>query len=124
LAENVSRTPVKIVVEGVGEAKGEFVRILAPLTVGSILGKLPLEGRAHVRGGGLSMILGIRRGAEKAVATVKAGDIAYWPMQDSLVIYFQDSKPYSPVNKVGTVSENIELFQGLKSGARIRIEKI
>lgn len=124
MAENVSRTPVKIVVEGVGEAKGEFVRILAPLTVGSILGKLPLEGRAHVRGGGLSMILGIRRGAEKAVATVKAGDIAYWPMQDSLVIYFQDSKPYSPVNKVGTVSENIELFQGLKGGARIRIEKI
>ena len=124
MAENVSRTPVKIVVEGVGEAKGEFVRILAPLTVGSILGKLPLKGRAHVRGGGLSMILGIRRGAEKAVATVKAGDIAYWPMQDSLVIYFQDSKPYSPVNKVGTVSENIKLFQGLKGGARIRIEKI
>ncbi len=124
MAENVSRTPVKIVVEGVGEAKGEFVRILAPLTVGSILGRLPLKGRAHVRGGGLSMILGIRRGAEKAVATVKAGDIAYWPMQDSLVIYFQDSKPYSPVNKVGTVSENIELFQGLKGGARIRIEKI
>ena len=115
---------MKLVVEGVGEAKGEFVRIFAPLTVGAILGKLPLKGRAHVRGGGLSMILGIRRGAEKAVGSVKAGDIAYWPMQDSIVVYFQDSKPYGPVNKVGTVSENLELFQGLKGGARIRIEKI
>ncbi len=64
---------MKIVVEGVGEAKGELVRILAPLTVGAILGKLPLKGRGHVQGGGLSMILGIRRGAEKAVNSVKAG---------------------------------------------------
>jgi len=124
LAESAARTPVKIVVEGVGEAKGELVRILAPLTIGSILSKLPLRGRAHVRGGGLSMILGIRRGAEKAVKSVKAGEIVYWPMQDSLIVYFQDSKPYGPVNKVGTVSENIELFQGLKGGARVRIEKI
>jgi hypothetical protein len=123
MAERVSRTPIKIVVEGVGDAEGELVRILAPLTVGAILGKLPLRGRAHVRGGGLSMILGIRRGAEKAVRTVKAGDIAYWPMQDSLIIYFQNAKPYGPVNKVGTVSENLKLFQGLKGGARIRIEK-
>ncbi len=113
-----------IVVEGVGEAKGELVRVLAPLTVAAIVGRLPLRGRAHVRGGGLSMILGIHRGAEKAVSSVKAGDIVYWPMQDSLVVYFQDSKPYGPVNKVGTVSENLELFQGLKGGARIRIEKI
>ncbi len=124
MAESASRTPVKIVVEGVGEAKGEIVRILAPLTVGAILGKLPLRGRAHIRGGGLSMILGIRRGAEKAVASVKAGDIAYWPMQDSLVVYFQDSKPYGHVNRVGVVTENLELFQGLKGGARLRIEKI
>ena len=124
MAERVSRIPVKLVVKGVGEAKGEFVRILAPLTVGAILGKLPLKGRAHVRGGGLSMILGIRRGAEKAVGSVKEGDIAYWPMQDSLVVYFRDSKPYGPVNKVGRVSENIELFQSIKGGARTRIEKI
>ena len=124
MAERASRTPVKLVVEGVGEAKGELVRILAPLTVGAILGKLPLKGRAHVRGGGLSMILGIRRGAEKAVRSVQAGDIVYWPMQDSLVVYFQNSKPYGPVNKVGNVSENLEIFQDLKMGARIRIEKI
>jgi hypothetical protein len=124
LAESSSRTQVKIIVEGVGEAKGELVRVLAPLTVGAILDILPLRGRAHVRGGGLSMILGIRRGAEKAVGTVKAGDIVYWPMQDSFIVYFQDSKPYGPVNKLGTISENLELFQGLKGGARVRIEKI
>jgi hypothetical protein len=124
LAESISRTPVKITLEGVGEAKGELVRVLAPLTFRAILSKLPLRGRAHVRGGGLSMILGIRRGAEKAVRSVKAGDIAYWPMQDSLVVYIQDSKPYGPVNKVGAVTENLEIFQGLKGGARVRIEKI
>ncbi|MDP7207570.1 MAG: hypothetical protein QGH14_03190, partial [Candidatus Bathyarchaeota archaeon] len=70
MAENVSRTPIKIVLEGVGVARGELIRILAPLTVGAIVGKLPLSGRAHVRGEGLSMIIGIRRGTEKAVDSV------------------------------------------------------
>ncbi len=123
MAESASRTPVMIVVEGVGEAKGELVRILAPLTVAAIKGRLPLRGRAHVRGGGLSMILGIRRGAEKAVKTVKAGDIAYWPMQDAVVIYTSDTRPYSPVNTFGKVTENLGLFSGLRSGAKIRIER-
>ncbi|MDP6049309.1 MAG: cyclophilin-like fold protein [Candidatus Bathyarchaeota archaeon] len=124
MAENVSRTPIKIVLEGVGVARGELIRILAPLTVGAIVGKLPLSGRAHVRGEGLSMIIGIRRGTEKAVDSVNVGDIAYWPMQDSLVVYFKDSKPYGPVNKIGTIYENIKLFHDLRGATRIRIDKI
>ncbi len=124
MSDSVSRIPVKIKVNGVGEAEGELVRILAPLTVKGVLGKLPYRGRAHVRGGGLSMMIGIHRGGEKAVKSVKAGDIVYWPMQDSLIIYFQDSKPYGPVNKVGSVVGNIEMFKGLKGMVRVNIEKI
>jgi hypothetical protein len=124
MSDSVSRIPVKIKVNGIDEVKGELVRILAPLTVKGVLSKLPYRGRAHVRGGGLSMMIGIRRGAEKAVRSVKAGDIVYWPMQDSLIIYFQDSKPYGPVNKVGSVVENLEELKGLKGMARVNIEKI
>jgi hypothetical protein len=124
MSGSVSRVTVKIKVDGVGEAKGEFVRILAPLTVKGVLAMLPYRGRAHVRGGGLSMIIGIRRGGEKAVRSVKAGDIVYWPMQDSLIIYFQDSKTYGPVNKVGSVIDNLDIFKGLKGMVRINIDKI
>ncbi|UCH56882.1 MAG: hypothetical protein JSV18_05935 [Candidatus Bathyarchaeota archaeon] len=120
--ESLSRIPVRILVDGVGEARGELVRFSAPLTVGALLSRFPIEGRAHPQSGGFSMIIGIRRGSEKGVRSVKAGDIAYWPMGDALVIYYSDSRPYGPVNTVGRVTENLELFKGLKSGVKIRIE--
>jgi len=118
-----SGTPVRITLEGVGEAKGELVRFSAPITVGTLLGKLPIEGRVHPQKGGYSSIIGIRRGTEKAVRSVKAGTIAYWPMQDALIIYHSYVQAYSPVNTVGKVTENLELFGSLRSGTKIRIER-
>ena len=123
MSESQSRTPVRIVVEGSGEAKGELIKFSAPLTVEALLKRLPLEGRSHPQQGGYSFIIGIRRGAEKAVGRVKAGDIAYWPMQDALCVYHSDARPYSPVNTVGKVTENLEIFRGLKSGTKIRVER-
>ena len=121
--ESPSRIPVRIVLPGVGEAPGEFIRFSAPLTFSVLMSKMPLEGRLHSQPGGYSFIVGIRRGAEKAVKRVKAGDIAYWPMQDAVVIYTSDTRPYSPVNTFGKVTENLGLFSGLRSGAKIRIER-
>ena len=118
-----SRVLVKIMVGDTGEAKGEIVKIRAPLTAGAIITQLPLKGRLHAQPGGYSFIIGIKRGTEKAVKNVQAGTIAYWPMQDAIVIYNEDSKPYSPVNKVGEITEGLEAFKDLKSGARIRIER-
>jgi len=122
LDESQSRIPVRIILPGVGEASGEFIRFSAPLTYRVLISKMPLDGRLHPQPGGYSFIVGIRRGMEKAVNSVKAGEIAYWPMQDAVVIYTRDTKTYSPVNTFGRVTENLELFSGLRSGAKIRIE--
>lgn len=122
MSESPSRIPIKIKVAGVGEASGELVRFSAPLTVETLLKRMPLEGRAHPQRGGYSFIIGIKRGTEKAVRQVEAGDIAYWPMGDALCIYHSNTRPYSPVNTVGKVTENLELFKELRSGTRIRIE--
>ena len=124
MSTGLSRTPIKVVIEGIGEATGEFIKIRAPLTVGAIVKMMPLRGRLHAQGEGYSFILGIQRGTEKAVKEVKAGTIAYWPMQDAIIIYYKDTKPYSPVNKVGEITSNLELFNELKSGTRIKIEKV
>ena len=70
------------------------------------------------------MIIGIKRGAEKGASSAKAGDIVYWPMGDSLVIFPRDARPYGPVNKVGAITENLELFRDLRGGVEIRIEQI
>ena len=124
MSESLSRTPIKIVVKGKGEAKGELVRFSAPLTVETLLSRLPLEGRAHRRGGGLSTIIGIKRGAEKGSNSVKAGDIAYWPMGNALCIFHGETQPYSPVNVVGKVTKNLHIFEETRSGKKIRVERI
>jgi hypothetical protein len=122
MSKSQSRTPLKIKVEGKGETTGEFVRFLAPLTVETFLKMLPIEGRAHSQAGGVSFILGIRRGGEKSTRDVEAGTIAYWPMQDAVCIYYEDTRTYSPVNRIGKVTGDLGVFRGLKSGAKIRIE--
>jgi hypothetical protein len=74
--------------------------------------------------GHVSILVGIKRGVEKPISTVKAGTIAYWPRSDAITIYAKDTKPYSPVNKIGEIEENLELFNRLRSGSRIIIEKV
>ncbi len=119
-----SRIPIKIVLEGVGEAKGEFIRFLAPRTVRAILEKLPVEGRANIWNEEVYFEIPVKMGAEKAKRIVKRGTIAYWPLGRSICIFFEESQPYSPVNPVGRISENLELFKRVKDGVRVKIEAL
>jgi len=50
--------------------------------------------------------------------------LAFWPMGSALCIFYGESQPYSPVNLVGKVTNNLEAFQKVKSGAIIRVEKL
>jgi hypothetical protein len=124
LSDELSKIPIKITVVDKGEAKGFINRLTAPLTVESIVQKLPINSRTSPAMGHVSILVGIQRGVEKPVSSVKAGTIAYWPRGDAITIYPKDSKPYSPVNRIGEIDENLELFNRLRSGSRIIIEKI
>ena len=44
MSQSLSKIPIKITVEGKGEALGFFDRLTAPLTVGEISRKLPING--------------------------------------------------------------------------------
>ncbi|KYH36203.1 MAG: hypothetical protein AYL28_007000 [Candidatus Bathyarchaeota archaeon B23] len=114
---------VRIRVHGLGEAEGELIKVYAPLTVEALLRRLPIEGRAHPIEGGLSILIGLRRGEEKAVRRVEAGTIAYWPMEDSLCLYHSPSTPYTPVNRVGRITQGLETLRDVRAGSRIRIEE-
>ncbi len=124
MSDELSRIPIKITVIDKGEATGFLNRLTAPLTTEAIVNKLPINTRTSPAMGHVSILVGIQRGVEKPISKVKAGTIAYWPRSDAITIYTKDTKPYSPVNKIGEIEENIELFNRLRSGSRIIIEKI
>ena len=119
---SVSRVAIKIQVDNSGDAEGEFIRHLAPRTVEAFLKKMPLEGRTAVWKEQVYFEVPVKIGEEKPTTQVKKGTITYWPMGSALCIFFGDSQPYSPVNVVGQVTKNLELFESVRSGVRIRVQ--
>jgi hypothetical protein len=120
---NVSRVPIRLIADGVGKAEGELVRIRSPRTADAIIRQLPLEGLAALWQQEVYFPISVKMGSEKAKPTVKKGDLAYWPMGSAFCIFYGETQPYSPVNIIGKVTKNLELFEDVKSGTKIIVEK-
>jgi hypothetical protein len=121
---DVSHIPIRLLIEGLGEAKGEFIRYFAPRTVDTILRMLPVEGRAARWKEEIYFEIPVKIGEEKAKSTVEKGAIAHWPMGNAFCIFYGETQPYSPVNVMGKVTKNLHLFEETRSGKRIRVERI
>ncbi|MFQ6075894.1 MAG: cyclophilin-like fold protein [Candidatus Bathyarchaeia archaeon] len=121
---SVSRIPIRLIVEGAGEAEGELIRFLAPRTVEAIVHRLPVEGRAALWREEVYFEIPVKIGKEKAKAIVEAGTIAYWPMGSALCVFYERLQPYSPVNVIGRVTKNLDLFRDVKSGTKIVVERM
>ena len=120
---SVSRIPIRFIIENVGEAEGELVRIRSPRTVDAIVRALPIEGRAALWQEEIYFDIPVKMGNEKASPTVEKGALAYWPMGNAFCIFYGETQPYSPVNIIGQVTKNLELFERVKRGTKIIIEK-
>jgi len=120
--EEISRIKVKFIIEGLGEAEGELVRFMAPRTIDTIVRKLPVEGRAALWKEEVYFEIPVKMGEEKAKSTVENGTIAFWPMGSAICIFFGQTQPYSPVNILGKITKNLELFKQVKSGTIIKVE--
>ena len=118
----ISRIKIKFMIEGIGEAEGELVRFLAPRTIDMLVRKLPIEGRAALWKEEVYFETSIKMGEEKAKPTVEKGTIAFWPMGSAICIFYGESQPYSPVNVLGKITKNLDLFRQVKSGTKIRVE--
>ncbi len=123
MSDEISRIRIKFIAEGFGEALGELHRAYSPRTVEAIARKLPFEGRAALWGDEVYFEIPVTLGSEKPKATVSPGTIAYWPRGGALCVFFGKTQPYSPVNVVGEVVENLEIFSKVKSSTRIRVER-
>ncbi len=121
---SISRIPIRISVEGLGDSKGVLIRFLSPRTVDAIVRLLPIEGRAALWRSEVYFEVPLKLGVEKPRSTVKKGDLAYWPFGRAFCIFFEDMRPYTPVNLIGRITENVEIFSKTRSGLKIKVEKI
>jgi hypothetical protein len=121
---DVTRYRVRVIAEGVGEAEGELIRFQSPMTVENLGKALPFEGRAAKWKEEIYFETPVKMGSEKPKAKVEIGTIAYWPMGSALCIFYGPTDPYSPVNVVGKIVSNLEMFRTVKSGTKIRVERI
>jgi len=121
--KNISSIRVRFIIEGLGEAEGRLIRFLSPRTVDALVRNLPLEGRAALMKGGLYFPVPIKLGVEKAKRIVEGGALAYWPMGGALCIFYENAKSYSPVNQVGEIVKNLEIFRKVETGTKITMEK-
>jgi len=100
------------------------MRYLAPRTIEALIKSMPIDGRLSVWKEEIYFETPVKMGSEKSRATVDTGTIAYWPMGAAVCIFYGKSQPYSPVNILGKVTENLELFKQAKQGSRVRVERI
>jgi len=121
---DVTRYRVRLRVEGGEEAEGELIRFYSPMTVDNLAKALPFEGRAARWKEEVYFETPVKMGTEKAKSKVEVGAMAYWPMGSALCIFYGSTDPYSPVNLVGKITANLEMFRTLKSGTKVRVEKV
>ena len=88
---SVSRIPIRLVIDGIGNAEGEIVRIRSPRTADTILRNLPIEGMAALWQQEVYFDIPVKMGTEKASPTVEKGDLAYWPMGSAFCIYWGET---------------------------------
>ena len=119
---SISYIPIRLIIECLGQAEGELIRFLSPRTVDSIVKRLPLEGRAALSNNEVYFQVPLFMGEEKAKRVVEKGRLAYWPMGQAFCIFYDKTKPYSAVNYIGNITNNIELFKNTKSGTKLRVE--
>jgi hypothetical protein len=123
-AEDVSRYRIRLIAESYGEAEGELIRFQSPVTVDRLAEALPFEGRVARWREEVYFETPVKLGSEKAKSKVEVGCMAYWPMGSALCIFYGPTQPYSPVNVVGRVVSNLEMFRTIKSGTKVRVERV
>ena len=120
--DTVSRIPIRIQFEEIGESEGEFIRFLAPRTVDSILRLLPLQGRVAIWKEQVYFQVPLKIGLEKGTKKISKGDIAYWPMGNAICIFLSVMQPQGSVNLIGKVLSGLEELRKIKSGTPIKFE--
>jgi len=101
-------------------------------TAKKIRDALPIEASANTWGDEIYFSIPVQAESENPVEVVELGDIAYWPPGTAFCIFFgptpasrgSEIRPASAVNPLGKIQGDPRIFKKVRSGEKIRIEKI
>jgi hypothetical protein len=120
-SSSVSRVRILMEVNGIGDFNCEFIRHLSPLTIATILRKLPISGILHTRGAHMKYIeTGLDVGAEKQRAFFVKGDVTYMTSNGSICIILQSTSGII-MNPIGKFLGDIESFTSAPPGTILTI---
>lgn len=119
---------IKIVLFGIGTLNGEIQRYYAPLSADAILNKLPIALRGRFSFGSKTYWtlpgIEIYKGHNpKSIKSVEKGDIIYNPKTDELLILLENTEMPNKVNKIGIVSDNLEVLLKATNGLNTKMFK-
>lgn len=122
---------INIYTKTTGKISAELLEAKNPKTYEAIINALPITSSVATWGDEIYFPINIRVKKEKALQIVDKGDIGYWPPGDSLCIFFgptpisigNEIRPASPVNVVGRVLGDPEIFKTVKDKEKIIITK-
>jgi hypothetical protein len=124
---------VRIKSKSIGEVLAELTDEYSPKTFNEVVKALPIEGVASIWGSEIYFPIPVFVDEENSFEVVEKGAIAYWPPGNSLCIFWgptpasrhkDEIRPASPVNVVGRVLGDPEVFSKVRFRERIVIEKV
>lgn len=120
---SVSRIRITMEVQGIGNFDCEFIRHLSPLTIATILRKVPITGLLHARGKHIKYIeTGLNVGAEKQRAVFEEGDLTYMTSNGSICIILESISGIM-MNPLGKFLGDVDSFRSIRSGAVLKLNK-
>lgn len=124
---------VRIKSKSIGEVLAELTDEYSPKTFNEVVKVLPIEGVASIWGSEIYFPIPVFVDEENSFEVVEKGAIAYWPPGNSLCIFWgptpasrhkDEIRPASPVNVVGRVLGDPEVFSKVRFREKIIIEKV
>ena len=95
-----------------------------PETASRFYKNLPMEGKANQWLEEVYFIIPLELEYENQSPDATKGDLSYWPPGAALCIFYGESQPASPVNHIGKITFNLELFRKIEEDDEIIVRRV
>jgi hypothetical protein len=103
-----------------------------PVTAKAVWEKLPIESKANTWGDEIYFTIPVTCNVENPRELVDVGEVAYWPPGEAICFFFGPTpisrdgeiRPASPVNVFAKLMNNVKILKLVRSGEKIRIERV